>query len=309
MKKLIIVGILIYSFSICYSQTGEMMPLYIEVSAQDIPSHTCSQRLENKLRVICSNYGLSASSELMTDYSLIAEYNNYNIDKYTGFKPSFLITGEILLYFQNNKHDIESSSLILNFNGNGSSIEQAFNSGLNNLRIETKNLETFFKEGKNKMLSFGASQCKAIISKAKRHIQTSSYLKAIETLNMVSIESQVCETELLKLLEGSYLKLIDKKCNELLLKGQSKLAIGHYEEALEYFNMIDPESACYQELIYFIDEIKYEVESKEFQRNLIELMRKKDQIELEKYRLSTMVEIAKAINKPNYTNIYSFIIR
>lgn len=291
------------------AQVNDFLPLKIEIIADGIPSQSCQIILENKIRALALNYGLSASSNVMTDYSLVVVYNNYTAEQFTGFKSSYLITGELFLYFQNSDHKLEFATVSIKLDGSASSKDAAFKKGVNSINLRSPKYATFFKDGKKHMLEFENKQCVALISKAKRFNATSEYLKALEVLNHITIESKNCEPELLELLEGTYIKLIDGKCEALLLKGQSSIAVGDHLKAFEYFSLIDPESACFQELVYFIDEVKNEIKDDKIRREFKELMRRKDNLEMEKIRINAMIEIAKAINQPINNDIYTYIIK
>lgn len=289
MKKFILLILGLGYFIISFGQSCEI-PLQIAFmrEVENMP-HSSLNIMENKLHQIVSENGLSSISN-NTMFAIVPRYDV--IDKHIIAGPpqktiyNLNITLNIINIYDKNVF----ATCVIEVDGVGNNETKAFIDGVKQLSANNKQIQSFLKQGKEKIILYYNNNYKQILAKADVLANQHKYEEALYYINYIP---ECCSgySSAINEAKSIYKAYTDYQCNIALSKAQSiwvseQNAISA-KEATKYLSKIYPDANCYQNAMNLYNEIKTKInENLEFQ-----MKKYNDNIDLESQRINSIKEI------------------
>lgn len=194
------------------------------------------------------------------------------------------------------------NAVSINLRGEGYSEKAAMMSAINKLSTNDNRLRTFFTDTKAKILKYYTDNRKNIINKAHTLASMEQYEEAMALLTSYP-ETISGYDDVLKEMNNVYSLYQQKNCNELLQKANGAYAVGNYEEAVEWLNLIDGLSPCAGEAEALTSKIKKSTDEEKRQSIALYQQQMKTAADIEKRRIQACENIAVAYYKSR-TSLY-----
>lgn len=196
------------------------------------------------------------------------------------------------------------SSYTRQMEGGGSSREEAITNAIQQIKPGEAKMQTFFVNARNKILDYYEKNCATITSEAVNASLIENYGKAFSLLLSIPVEAKNCHESIQQKLVEIYLKKQKKDCGRFIADARTFAANKQYDSALVALRNVDPESVCKEDLWNTISEIESKVDADK--RAKWEFLKAvyKDEVELEKARISSANEWAKSWMKSRGTRQY-----
>lgn len=313
MKQNLFFYLTIFFIGISFCQEKSMNYIVFKSAINDtenvLNSNTIS-KLQSRITQIATNNGFSAV-ENTHDFIVSVDFHIYDTNKITGFKKNTVINGELFLTLSNANSNVQYSSLTYKISGSGNNLNLAISNAINHIKPNDVVFAEFFLKAKKKIFNYYLNNCNNIIAENKNKYIQQKYQEVINSLSIIPLNIVSCRDEVKQLLKDSFLKLQNKNCEKLLLKGESEIALKNYNKALNTFGYIDPESKCYSKALQQIKHIENEIDKEILRDWNFKLEKYSDEKELEKYRIKMIKEISKAYYSQDYpdTNLDLIIVK
>lgn len=267
--------------------------------------------LKTKLDQITINNGMGGSSA-NPRFIITATINAGTKDIIAGPPQLIAQNLDITIFTGDAVTNTIFSSVTLNLKGVGINENKALIDALKNINPKNKELTAFLEEGKNKIISYYATQCDFIIKDAETLAKQQKIDEAIYKLALVPEVCQDCYFNTSEAAGKIFQQKIDTDCNiklskaKLLWSGQQNS--NKTEEVIAVISGINPKSACYNDVSNFAKQISAKLKADEKAKMELALKKYNDKIDLEKQQINAYKEIAVeyAKNQPktiSYNNI------
>ncbi len=268
--------------------------------------------LESKLNQITTNNGMGGSA-VNPRFIITAVLNIGPKDIIPGPPQMIAQNIDITLFVGDAITNTVFSNTVISIKGVGINENKALIEAIKTIRPKKKEITTFLEEGKNKIISYYATQCDFIIKDAEALAKQQKYDEAIYKLTLVPEVCKECYFKCLDNLTTIYQQKIDADCKsklakaKLLWSGQQNQ--NKAEEVIEILSEITPNANCFNDASNFAKQISNKLKADEKAKLELALKKYNDKITLEKQQINAYREIAveQARNQPKtvtYNNIY-----
>ena len=245
---------------------------------------TANQSLKNKLNQIILKNGF-ASNNYNSRFILTANIIVVSKDITSTAPPMHAYTFDINLYIGDGVSGTLFSTTSVQVKGVGQNETKAYTQAINNLKVESSELLTFIKSGKEKIIEYYNINCNTIIKESNLLATQNKYDEAI--FNLISIPSACsqCYDKAIAEIGPLYKKMIDRDCK---LKLTEATNIWNANQTLEAANQagsllstIEPQSSCFNEVKQLNTKIAnrvHEIDAREWKYKLKEQEQKSELI-------------------------------
>ena len=309
MKKNIFFIFFIFIQLSAFSQTNETGKITVSVVMPNNVeglSQANIQKLENKLIQILTNNGIGAvgySNDFII-YPMFEVYESKSVEG--GLENLLMLNSQLSLYIKNVKSNLIFSSVNKPLVGTGKDKQQALANSISRINLKDKDIEDFIENGKNKIISYYASNCDDFIRSAESLAQKQDYQQSIALLLSIPKEVSCYQKAINKSVEV-YRAFQNYQCSKQVLNAKAELAANNYNSALNILSRIDPSTSCSKEVDALIKQIEPKVDVAEKERIQLRNKMYSDAVELEKQRIQAAKEIAMAYynrTQPSYNYLY-----
>lgn len=275
-----------------------------------IPSEA-KKALETKLNQITTNNGMGGSSA-NPRFIITAVLNIGTKDIIPGPPQMIAQNIDVTLFVGDAITNIVFSNTVINIKGVGTNENKSIIDAIKNINPKSNHVIAFLEEGKNKIITYYATQCDFIIKDAETLAKQEKYDEAIYNLALVPEVCKDCYFKASDIIASLFKQKIDTDCKAKLLKAKvlwsGQQNIKQAEEVIAVISDINPNAECYTAAGNFIKEINAKIKADEKARLELTLKKYNDKIDLEKKRINAYKEIAVeyAKNQPKtitYNNI------
>ena len=198
------------------------------------------------------------------------------------------------------------NSISKNYKGSGLGKNKALVNCLSSINVSDKDFVSFIEEGKKRILSYYATNCERIKTKAQSLSNLQQYEEAIALLLSVPEECP-CYSEVLTLSEQIYKQYLDFRCEYILGMAKSAVATLDYEKAAYLISVINPASSCQKEAQKMLSTITTKMNEIEKRNWDMQVQIFKDNVKLKEKMIDGIRDIAVAYcsSQPqiNYTQV------
>ncbi|MAO52786.1 MAG: hypothetical protein CML16_18195 [Pusillimonas sp.] len=309
--KIISTLILLLSIFKSYSQqeyTGEA-PNTISLSLvlpdnSEMLSQTDIRKLESKIQHLVNNYGVSGEG-YTNNFVIYPTYEIYEHSEVEGMKDIHVIEAEFNLFVK----EINSGKIFGSYNesikGDGYSKAKAITKSISKISTGNREINAFMDEVKNNIIKFYTLNCPRILDDADTAIKMQQYQKAIGLLYSIPKEVSGCYKNIQEKQIRAYNGYINNECTSNITQVKASLAKKDYNTALSILSNINPQSNCYNEAVTLISSVENKIDAAEKERLKEAKERRQENQNMERDRLKTLADIAKAYyNSKPQTVIY-----
>jgi hypothetical protein len=267
--------------------------------------------LETKLSQITTNNGMGGSTA-NPRFIITAVLNVTSKDIVPGPPQMIAQNIEVTLFVGDAIANTFFSNTVISIKGVGTNENKALIDAIKNINPKNKDITAFLEEGKNKIITYYATQCDFIIKDAETLAKQEKFDEAIYKLALVPEVCKDCYFKTSELVADLFQQKIDSDCKAKLAKAKmlwSGQKNGQKaEEVIDVISDINPNAACYTAVEIFTKEINAKIKAEEKARLELALKKYKDRLAIEKQQINAYKEIAVeyAKNQPKtitYNNI------
>ena len=267
--------------------------------------------LETKLSQITSNNGMGGSTA-NPRFIITAVLNVTTKDIVSGPPQMIAQNIDVTLFVGDAITNTVFSNTVVSIKGVGTNENKALIDAIKNINLKNKDITAFLEEGKNKIITYYATQCDFIIKDAETLAKQGNFDEAIYKLALVPEVCKDCYFKTSELVANLFQQKIDTECKlklakaKMLWSGQQN--IKQAEEVIDVISDINPNASCYNATISFTKTINTKIKADEKARLELALKKYNDKIAIEKQQINAYKEIAVeyAKNQPKtitYTNV------
>lgn len=265
------------------------------------------EKIRNKVAQILSRNGVAAEGWAQ-EFVVYPKINVFEEQRVSGMQNKLFVKAEFSLYMKQMSNDLLFASLSETITGSGRDKNAALSKAIGSIRTDKKSFQDFVEKGKSRILEYYAKNCNQILTQARTYRQQQDYGGAMEQLFQVPVQAESCYANAQKEMETIYLEWQKNHCKRGIQGAKTAIAAQNWNLALEYLTIVDPASPCFDEAEELVKKIEGKVDA-EAQRNWNLLMKiYDDSVELEKYRMNTAVQIARAYASKRPDNLYYNLI-
>ncbi len=319
MKKILVIislCLLNFQFAFAQNQLGKSddnariaLNVYIPDQAERV-SDISSSLLKDKVTQMLTKYGLTGNSE--GGRFIVAPVINVLAKEVTATAPAMTILElQVSLYIGDGYEGIKFASTSLTAKGAGPNETKAYNDAIKKFNVNNPEIATFIESGKKKIIEYYNSKCDFILSDAKGLSDQNKLDEAIYKLNSVPDVSKDCYTKANAMAVEFYRRAQERECKIKLNQAQNAWTANQNEqgaqEATNLLSQIDPETSCFASAKDLINKITSAIKTKlnnieQFNRK-VELMDKKNAVDLEKARIDAVKAVGVAYAKSRPTTV------
>ena len=268
--------------------------------------------LLTKLNQLTSNNGMGGSA-INPRFIITANINVGTKDILAGPPQMIAQNIDVTFFIGDAVTNTIFSNVTLSLKGVGTNENKAFMEAFKTINPKNKEMVEFLNEGKNKVISYYATQCEFMLRDATTLAKQNKFDEAIYNLSLVPQVCEECFNKTSELIADIYQQKIDAVCNTKLSQATIAWAgqqnISNAENVLNILMDINPNASCYKEAILLTKEINNKLLADEKARFELAFKKYNDKINLEKKRIKAYKEIAieYAKNQPRiftYNTIY-----
>ena len=267
--------------------------------------------LETKLSQITTNNGMGGSTA-NPRFIITAVLNVTTKDIVPGPPQMIAQNIDVTLFVGDAITNTVFSNTVVSIKGVETNENKALIDAIKNINPKNKEITDFLEEGKNKIITYYATQCDFIIKDAETLAKQEHFDEAIYKLALVPEICKECYFKTSELIGNLFQQKIDTDCKAKLSKAKmlwsGQQNIKQAEEVITVISDINPNAACYTVAANFTKEINAKIKADEKARLELALKKYNDKMELEKQQVNAYKEIAVeyAKNQPKtitYNNI------
>lgn len=288
----------------------ERIPLAVVV--EDIPEpfpQTARVHLINKINNVLSTSGIM-SVNYSERFLVVVEATPLTKDIVPGPPMQIAQNLEFSLYIVDNIEKKVFTTYSFETKGVGTNETKAYMDAIKRIRPNQKELLTFAKEAKERIVSYYNAEVNNYIIKAKTLAKREKYEEAFFWLSCVPA---VCDkyADVLSVAEDIYQQYIDKLCIENLSLAKSAwMAEQNREGAAQagiYLSLIYSDASCYKDA----EELYNEIKGKVLDDWKFEMKKYNDSVELEQQRIDSWKAIGVAFgeNQKPVTNTVTWLLK
>ena len=278
--------------------------VYLPDQPEDIPLAANTYLLNQITKVAVAN-GVSASDGY-AQFLITPRFTVLGKSIQSGPPRLFVYEFDVSLYIGDYLGQKVFASTSINLKGIGSNETKAYLDAIKKLNPESRELQAFVKNGKDKIVDYYNTNYPNIIKKAQSLATQKQFEEALFYLSAIP-ECSTGYAQALKATATIYQQYVDNLCNIYLARARSawnsQQDRAGAEEASEYLAYIYPDAACYKEAQGLHKEIKSRIrEEWDFQMKMYN-----DAVSLEKQRINAWKEVGVAFGKgqrDRVTNVY-----
>ena len=314
MKKLILLILIAFQFNgtaqVKLDDFGRIILNTYLPDNNSIPAEA-KKALETKLSQITTNNGMGGSTA-NPRFIITAVLNVTSKDIVPGPPQMIAQNIEVTLFIGDAITNTVFSNTIISIKGVGTNENKSLIDAVKNINPKNKDITAFLEEGKNKIISYYATQCDFIIKDSETLAKQEKFDEAIYKLALVPEVCKDCYFKTSELAADLYQQKIDSDCITKLAKAKMLWAgqknAKNAEDVIDIISDINPNSACYTDVTSLTKEINAKIKAEEKARLQLALKKYNDKITIEKQQINAYKEIAVeyAKNQPKtvtYNNI------
>lgn len=315
-KKLIIILLILVGANLTKAQTnlddfGRIVLNTYLPDNNSIPAEA-KQALENKLNQIATNNGMGGS-QLNPRFIITAALNIGTKDIIAGPPQLIAQNVDVTLFIGDALSNTKFSNVTISLKGVGTNENKAMIDALKTLNPKNKEVVAFLEEGKNKIISYYATNCDFIIKDANSLAEQFKFNEAILKLMAVPDVCKDCYFKSKDLATIIFKKKIESDCTEKVKEAKLIWAAQPNEKgalnASAVMTTIIPSIGCQNEIMKLSNDIKVHLKAEQQKKYDYELLEMKKRYDTEQKRLDGIKQIAleEARNQPKsitYNNIY-----
>ena len=314
MKKFILLFLIAFQFNmnaqVKLDDFGRIILNTYLPDNNSIPAEA-KKALETKLNQITTNNGMGCSTA-NPRFIITAVLNVTTKDIVPGPPQMIAQNIDVTFLVGDAITNTAFSNTIVSIKGVGTNENKALIDAINNINPKNKDITAFLEEGKNKIITYYATQCDFIIKDAETLAKQENFDEAIYNLALVPEVCKDCYFKTSELVANLFQQKIDTDCKaklskaKMLWNGQQNIKLA--EEVIAVISNINPSAACYAAAANFSKEINAKIKADEKARLELALKKYNDKMEQEKQQINAYKEIAVeyAKNQPKtitYNNI------
>ena len=315
MKKFILLFLIAFQFNmnaqVKLDDFGRIVLNTYLPDNNSIPAEA-KKALETKLSQITTNNGMGGSNA-NPRFIITAVLNVTSKDFVPGPPQMIAQNIDVTLFVGDAITNTVFSNTVVSIKGVGTNENKALIDAIKNINPKNKEITDFLEEGKNKIITYYATQCDFIIKDAETLAKQENFDEAIYKLALVPEICKECYFKTSELIGNLFQQKIDTDCKAKLSKAKmlwsGQQNIRQAEEVIAVLSDINPNAACYAATTNFTKEINAKIKADEKTRLDLALKKYNDKMEQEKQQINAYKEIAVeyAKNQPktiSYNNIY-----
>jgi hypothetical protein len=256
-------------------------------------SQTDIRKLESKIQHLVTNYGVSGEG-YTNNFVIYPTYEIYEHNEVEGMKNIHVIEAEFNLFVK----EINSGKIFGSYNesikGDGYSRPKAITKSISKISTSNNEINAFMDEVKNNIIKFYTLNCPRILDDADTAIKMQQYQKAIGLLYSIPKEVSGCYKNIQEKQIIAYNGYINNECTSNMTKVKASLAKKDYNTALSTLSNINPQSSCYNEALNLIANAENRIDAQDKERLKEAKERRQENQNMERERLKTIADIAKA---------------
>jgi hypothetical protein len=256
-------------------------------------SQKALSKIESKIQHIVSKNGISGRG-YSNEFLIYPKFDIFDEAVVEGMRNLVVVEVEFNLYIQQYSTKKVFSSYSKSLRGSGFSKAKAIVDAISKISSSDPRMEEFIATGKERILTYYQNNCDQIAGDADALISMKKYQQAIALLSSVPKVAKDCYASIQGKSIDAYNAYQLQRCSENVLKAKAELANNSYTRALRVLSLVDPSSTCAAEAESLIKNAAGKVDAKEQKEWNFMLKRYEDRQNMERYRLDTMEEIAKA---------------
>ena len=297
MKKLLYLLLLsLPVVALAQSSETELNNISLSVILPDNSDHLSQKalsKIESKIQHIVSKNGISGRG-YSNEFLIYPKFEIFDESVVEGMRNLVVVEVEFNLYIQQYSTRKVFSSYNKSLRGSGFSKAKAIVDAISKISSSDPKMEKFITTGKERILTYYQNNCDQIQGDADALISMKKYRQAIALLSSVPKEAKDCYASIQGKAIEAYNAYQLQRCSENILKAKTELANNSYARALRVLSWVDPSSTCASEAESLIRNTATKVDAEEQKEWNFMLKRYEDRQNMERYRLDTMREIAKA---------------
>jgi hypothetical protein len=209
----------------------------------------------------------------------------------TGISNVYSASLDVTLYIKQFEQNTIFSSASITVKGFGNSKDLAISNAIQNIQVSNEKFKSFFTISKKKIIEYYNTTCNDLINKSSTLSKQNKYNEAIGLLYNIPTEVNcynIAQESIIK-----YYKLYQESiCASLIQKVKTKVAARDFEGALNILMQIDPSTSCKLDTDKLIDICEKNISDDVKRQRGLEMLRYKDNVDLEKRRIESSKLIA-----------------
>lgn len=308
-----IIVLLILFLGIITSTRAQDLPVAAVIDLRTIEAEHVGKILQAKLNTALTDAGVHSEGE--AGMYLVGELTPVASETVEGGMRKIQIhTYQLKLKLEQPILNMQFGSTTITLEGSGYDNACAAMAAVRNFNPASSNMQNFIKTSINKAAHYYDTHIDAICEKADLLTKNKQYDEAIAMLWAVPTTTSV-RTKVYSALERTFTKMQKNECTNLLNKARNAFALQRYDEAMEYLNSIDADSACGQEAKQLSSKIGSDIrtfekealarEERSEQRRYAALENERNrQTSIEKHRIRAVENIAKSYYQSHRISTY-----
>lgn len=306
MKKILIL-LYILNFAILSAQnnTNDLNSISLSVILPDNTEYLSRKsisKIESKIQHIVTKNGISGSG-YTNEFLIYPKLEIFDESVIEGMRKLVVIEVEFNLFIQQYSTKKIFSSYSKSIQGSGYNKEKAIANAISKIPTTNNKIKEFIFEAKEKILTYYNDNCNQILDDSNFLMKTQKFDQAIALLSSVPREAKSCYATVQDKSIEAFNAYQKQTCETNLLKAKTEISKNNYSNALRFLSFIDVSSPCLKKAETLINEVAKKVDQEEKRDWDLMLKKYNDRQNMEKYRLDTMKEIAKAYYRSKPTTI------
>lgn len=306
MKKIVTLLCLINLGLLCaQSSSNDLNSISLAVILPDNSEYLSSNsisKIESKIQHIVTRNGISGSG-YTNEFLIYPKVEIFNESVVEGMRNMVVIEVEFNLFIQQYSTKKIFSSYSKTIQGSGYTKQKAITNAISKIPTGNKEIKAFILEGKEKILAYYNENCDQILNDSDYLMKSQKFDQAIALLSTIPREAKTCYASVQDKSLEAFNAYQKQNCEKNLLKAKAEISKNNYSNALRFLSYIDVSSPCLKKAESLINEVSLKVDQEEKKEWDLMLKKYNDKQNMEKYRLDSMKEIAKAYYKSKPTSI------
>jgi hypothetical protein len=215
-------------------------------------------KLESKIQQLTAKNGVSGS-DYSTNFVIAPKLEIFENEVLnSGLSVKTYIKGELSLYVSQVNNSLIFNTTTISIKGVGENKDKAILNAISHIDVNSKELNSFFTEAKEKIIQYYEINCEQISNKADALIKKQEYNEAIGLLMSVPEEVSSCHQKIQVKSVEAYLAYQNNRCNQTILLAKTQIASKDLYTALISLTDIDSKSSCFKDAEILISKIEKE---------------------------------------------------
>lgn len=259
-------------------------------------------KIESKIQHIVTKNGISGSG-YTSEFLIYPKLEIFDKSVIEGMRNLVVVEVEFNLLIQQYSTKKIFSSYSISIQGSGYNKEKAITNAISKIPTTNNKIKEFIFEGKEKILSYYNHNCNQILDDSNFLMKTQKFDQAIALLSSIPREAKSCYASVQDKSIEAYKAYLKQTCETNILKAKTEISKNNFSSALRFLSYVDVSSPCLKNAELLINEVSTKVDQEEKRDWDLMLKKYNDRQNMEKYRLDTIKEIAKAYYNSKPTTI------